>query len=113
MKVLVCGGRAFHNKEAVQSVLDNLYKSRDISLIIHGGARGADKLAGEWAHKVGIACAEYKANWDFYKKAAGPIRNGWMLQFGEPDLVVAFPGGDGTADMVRSARKRMIEVLEL
>jgi hypothetical protein len=35
-----------------------------------------------------------------------------MLEYG-PDLVVAFPGGRGTADMVRRAKAAGCEVLEV
>jgi hypothetical protein len=43
---------------------------------------------------------------------AGPIRKQQMLDEGKPDLVVAFPGGRGTAHMVRIARAAGIEVIE-
>jgi hypothetical protein len=55
----------------------------------------------------------FPAQWDRYGEAAGPIRNAWMLEFGKPDLVVAFPGGRGTADMISKARKAGIEVCEV
>ena len=44
------------------------------------------------------------ADWKQYGRGAGPIRNREMLQYSEPDIVVAFPGGAGTADMIRAAR---------
>jgi len=40
-----------------------------------------------------------------YKNAAGPIRNQWMLKYGKPDLVLALPGGAGTASMIDLASK--------
>ena len=43
-------------------------------------------------------------------KSAGHIRNQVMLDKGKPDVVVAFPGGRGTADMVRRAEGAGIEV---
>jgi hypothetical protein len=54
---------------------------------------------------------ECKAEWKKYGPAAGPIRNQRMLDWG-PDLVVAFSGGKGTADMVRRARAAGVEVIE-
>ncbi len=53
-----------------------------------------------------IVCA---AKWETYGKAAGPIRNREML-LNLPALVVAFPGGKGTADMVRQAERAGIPV---
>ncbi len=54
----------------------------------------------------------FHAEWMKYGKAAGPIRNARMLAEGKPDLVVAFPGGRGTADMLRRVREAGIEVIE-
>jgi hypothetical protein len=55
------------------------------------------------------------ANWDKYGKAAGGIRNQQMLDENEIDTAVAFPGGTGTKDMIKKARKAgictIIEVL--
>ena len=76
-------------------------------------APGADRLARRWAEKRGIHFAEVPALWDFYgRQAAGPLRNVAMA-FLMPDLVVAFPGGSGTASMVQIARQRAIEVIEV
>ena len=44
------------------------------------------------------------AQWTKYGKSAGPIRNAEMLRFGKPQLVVAFPGGDGTENMIGQAK---------
>lgn len=41
------------------------------------------------------------ANWDFYDKAAGPVRNQWMIDWAAPTYAVAFPGGNGTRDMAK------------
>lgn len=107
-KVLVCGGRDYGEADKVEEVLSAL----DPSLIIEGGARGADSLARLWATKNGVHVCTVNALWDFYGKRAGPIRNSAMLAL-KPDLVVAFPGGRGTADMVAQAREAGIEVLEV
>jgi hypothetical protein len=72
-------------------------------VLIEGGARGADRLAREWAKAHGVTVETYEAEWQRYGRGAGPIRNDTMIRDGDPDLVVAFPGGSGTADMVRRA----------
>lgn len=46
-------------------------------------------------------------------KAAGPIRNQHMIDTAKPDLVVSFPGGAGTADMVRRAKAAGVRVIEV
>src|SRR5690606_26793755 len=90
-------------------VLDGL---REVSLLIHGDARGADRLGGEWAKVRGVQEVKCPANWDAHGKSAGYRRNSAMLLL-KPDLVVAFPGGAGTASMVRMAKNNYIEVVEI
>lgn len=113
MKVLVCGGRNFNDMEAVLNALDTLHRGDPITEIAHGGAKGADKLSGVWAHANRIPCRIYPANWGRDGNAAGPIRNVFMLKDFTPDLVVAFPGGKGTAHMVKIARKAGRKVIEV
>jgi predicted Rossmann-fold nucleotide-binding protein len=113
MRVLVCGGRTYSDRDALARVLAELRHTRGITLLIAGGARGADTLAEEWAKSQGIACEVYQADWNGLGRTAGPIRNQRMLDGGRPELVVAFPGGRGTADMVRRARAAGVETLEV
>ena len=113
MRILVCGGREFTDDQMLSERLNDLHGEREITLVIAGGARGADTLAAEWATAQGIPCEVYLADWEGLGRKAGPIRNQRMLDEGEPDLVVAFPGGRGTADMVRRARSAGLEVLEI
>jgi hypothetical protein len=117
MKVLVCGGRDFDNIDAVAIALKD-FKPESILApsehrIIHGGASGADQLADRWASVYGVPVRVYPAHWERDGRAAGPIRNQRMLDEGKPDLVIAFPGGRGTADMVRRAKKAGVEVREI
>ena len=92
MRVLVCGGRGYHDRQTVFRILDEISETCDPVYVIHGGASGADAYADLWALRRRQPCARYPANWNRYGKAAGPIRNEWMLNRGRPDLVVAFPG---------------------
>lgn len=113
MRILICGGRDFNDKRIFNTqmnCLDEIYK---ITEICEGGAKGADTLARDWALANEIACATYHANWSLYGQAAGPIRNQQMLDSFKPDLVVAFPGGRGTAHMVSIAKKAHIRVQEV
>jgi hypothetical protein len=103
--VVVTGGRDFTDREFVSEVLTCAAPTH----LIHGCARGADTLCGNWAKRRGIPCIEVPANWKAHGKAAGPLRNGWMLDL-NPIGLVAFPGGRGTADMIRQAQARGIKV---
>jgi hypothetical protein len=112
MRVLVCGGRTFDDWERLAGVLDGL-ESMQASVIIHGAAPGADTLAGRWAELRQVPVEAFPADWEKHGRAAGPIRNARMLAEGKPDLVVAFPGGRGTANMCKQARAAGVEVLEV
>jgi hypothetical protein len=84
-----------------------------IDVLIEGEAPGADTLAREWATEQGIPVERYPADWNRHGKAAGPIRNRRMLVEGKPDLVVAFPGGRGTANMISQAEAAGVKVLKV
>jgi len=111
VRVLVCGGRDYHDIRSVFTSLDGLVPQP--TFVMHGGANGADACAGEWSHRRRVECRVYQADWNKHGRAAGPIRNQKMLDHGKPDLVVAFPGGIGTADMVRRAKAAGVRVLEV
>lgn len=114
-RVLVCGGRDFSDRDYAFSVLDGYYDlyGRAICALIHGDAPGADQIGDAWARRHDIPVLRYPALWKIHGRAAGPIRNQQMLDEGYPDVVFAFPGGRGTADMVRRARAQNVEVVLL
>lgn len=107
MRVLVCGGRDFSKKNLLYNTLDQY----NITELCHGGARGADSLADQWAQDNNIPQVIFPANWKKYGKKAGPYRNYKMLQEFDPDLIIAFPGGAGTGHMVRISREAGKEVV--
>lgn len=108
MRLLVCGGRDFTDRDWLYSVLDDIKPA----VVIHGAAPGADTLAGDWAKERGVPVEAYPADWDKHGRAAGPIRNSRMLREGKPDLVLAFPGGRGTANMVKQAGQAGVGVMK-
>lgn len=109
MKLLVCGGRDFNDERAIFAALDAIHANRTVTLLIAGGAAGADALAEDWAVARGIPTSIHPAQWAKHGKSAGPIRNREMLAL-KPDGVVAFPGGRGTADCIRAATELGITV---
>lgn len=113
-RVLVTGGRDYADYAAVEAALAEFDLDHYIELpvLVHGAARGADSLAAQAAEFLGMPIEAHPANWRKYGKAAGAIRNQEMLDTGV-DIVLAFPGGTGTADMIRRARKAGVEVREV
>ncbi len=114
MRVLVCGGRDGLDPDYVEETLDRLLAARGpIERLIHGDARGVDRTAGKWARDNGILEWEFLPEWHRVEPSDGVSRNQWMISNGAPDLVVAFPGGIGTANMIETAKAARIEVLEI
>jgi hypothetical protein len=112
-RVLVCGGRDFEDRVLFDRIMGGMARPGEKLFIIAGGARGADYMAESWAKAKGHEFQEYRADWPQHGKAAGPIRNQQMLDEGRPDLVVAFPGGAGTADMVARAKNDGVQVIRI
>jgi hypothetical protein len=114
MKVLVCGGRDWRDADFIASTLDRLHAARGpFERLIHGGARGVDRLAGKWAREHGVLEWDFLPEWHRARAQDGLTRNQRMIVEGSPDLVIAFSGGRGTADMVERARGARIEVIEI
>jgi hypothetical protein len=93
--------------------LDRLHQERCVSIVIHGDADGADHLSAAWAESRSVPVKAFPADWATYRRAAGPIRNKQMLDQRVPDLVVAIPGGRGTANMVLQSRNAGVAIIEV
>lgn len=111
MIVAVTGGRGYRDAATVARELDAL---GPLSLLVHGDASGADRLARDWARRRGVQVQPCPAAWrdrdGVRDLAAGFKRNQAMLDQWRPALVLAFPGGRGTADMVARARRAGVPV---
>lgn len=79
--------------------------------LVAGDASGADELAIFWAQTRKISHARCYADWNAHGKAAGPIRNRFMLEHFKPERLYAFAGGRGTKNCVSIANKLGIEVI--
>lgn len=132
-RLLVCGGRMYGRiprdvpmedlsdamknaaieRQYLRTALDKVKEKLELEVLIEGGAKGADELAGKWADENTVEHLTFLADWNKHGKAAGFIRNQQMLDEGKPTLVVAFPGGEGTKDMIKRAKKAGIVVYEI
>ncbi len=113
MKVLVCGGRSFDDADFIFRELDRLHARYTFATLIEGDARGVDRIAGEWSRSRNIRLIEFPADWKNEGRHAALIRNERMLREGEPDLVIAFPGGNGTWHTCSQAEKLGIPVVRI
>ena len=104
--------------ERIASALLQRSGGRAVHLLLHGGARGADQAIGRAAHQLGWRVQSLAAEWRRFGRCAGPIRNRQLLEqalleaqahtspaFSASVLVIAFPGGPGTASLVQQARR--------
>ena len=112
MIVIVTGGRSYANVEKLNTVFDELHSKEPISLLIEGGAQGADRLARNWAVNNNVSYLTVHARWNQFGKSAGFIRNQAMIEM-RHDIVIAFPGGKGTAGMVKLARNKGSKLMEV
>ena len=82
----------------------------EITAIISGTARGADRLGERYAKEFGIELSKKPADWDKYSKAAGYIRNTEMAK--EADALIAFWDGNsrGTMRMIKIAKGKNLKI---
>jgi YspA, cpYpsA-related SLOG family len=114
--VLVTGGRDYSDADKIFEVLDSYHPD----FLIEGGAMGVDALSKSWAEDRGIHYASVPALWNKHGRVAGPMRNGVMVamsktfaSIGIEVLVIAFPGGTGTANCVSQAKLAGLDVIEV
>lgn len=112
MNIIVCGGRDYTDRTMLEKVM---YTFTDNPVHVATGecSTGADAMVKEWAakHSYMRGYTGFPARWSKHGLAAGPIRNTQMLDEFKPDIVVAFPGGKGTEDMITKARAAGVTVL--
>lgn len=128
MRVLVTGSRQLLDQGRVYRELDILFltaqKNGDAEfIVVHGGAPGADSLAGQWVHDnrgekpLSPQIEVHPAEWNRYgRHLAGGIRNAKMVGLGA-DIVLAFfqPGAEnrGTTNCANQARLAGLRVKEV
>jgi hypothetical protein len=107
MKVAVIGSRSFNDYELLRQTLSKL----EITLVVSGGAKGADSLGEEYANANNIPTKIFLPDWDKYGKSAGMLRNSDIIN--EAEIVVAFWDGEskGCKDAIAKANKLNKKVL--
>lgn len=107
MKVAVIGSRSFNDYEKLKDTLSKI----DVSLLVSGGANGADKLGEQYANENNIPTKIFLPDWKKHGKAAGFLRNTDIIN--EAELVVAFwdQQSNGTRDSIQKAEKQGKKVM--
>lgn len=109
MRVIVCGGRNFQDREFCFEKLDEIIGQLDNVEIVSGHAKGADTFGEEYALKNSLKVSVFKPDWKKYGRGAGPVRNKEMYKYALEDepMVIAFWDGEskGTKSMIDIATK--------
>lgn len=105
MRLPNTGGRDFADRNMMRRVLDKLNQQHGFTLLFHGDAQGAERMSGERATQRGIETLVCPADWKTHGRAAGSIRNRYMLTK-SPETVVAFPAGGGRPTLWALLRMR-------
>jgi hypothetical protein len=106
---IIAGGRDYHLGPKERRWLDGINAAKTITMVVSGGAPGADTGGEVWADRRKIEVNRFPADWKKHGKAAGPLRNEAMLEWVRderarrghraPSLLILFPGGKGTANI--------------
>lgn len=111
LRVIVCGGCDFSDWAGGLKELDRIDRERGpIAMVVHGNASGADSVGATWARTNKRQVWPFPAEWAKYGASAGPRRNKQMLGSGAT-IVIAFPGGKGTRNMVKQAQSAGLEII--
>lgn len=100
MKLAFSGSREITNRAIIQEIIANIPGKEHITEIVHGGARGVDRIAadiceGIWPVKV------FPADWRTHGPKAGPIRNAEMAAYADVLVAIMIEGGSrGTQNMI-------------
>jgi len=89
MNIAVIGSRTFDDYDLLVKVLDPYLLS--VTRIVSGGAKGADKLAEQYAKANNLDILVFVPDWQALGKRAGFLRNIKIID--NCDLVVAFWDG--------------------
>ena len=105
--LIVAGSRSFADSDRLFADLDRLLALRlpeGVEIVCGGCPRGADAAAVAYARSRGLALRVFPAQWAYFGRAAGPLRNEEMAAYG--DALVAYWDGmsPGTKSMIRYAR---------
>jgi hypothetical protein len=111
MRVIVSGGRNCDDISFVEAELSKLHHRAPIDVVIHGCTGAHAGALEHWARSHGIAIVRYPPNWERFGHRGESLRNIFMLEDSRADLVVAFPGGECTSDLVQRAVNAGLAVL--
>lgn len=109
MKIIIAGGRDYLPNEEEKETVKNILKENQVTGIVSGCATGVDTWAIDLGSELELSIDLFPADWKQHGRSAGPIRNGLMAQYA--DMLIAFPGGRGTDNMIKQATEKGLKVV--
>lgn len=107
MRLIIAGGRDQRLTKNDREWLDAL---EGVTEVVSGNCRGIDYDGEQWARSHDVKVKLFLADWDAYGRAAGPIRNRQMAEYG--DALAVFPGGRGTNNMLACAQDAVLVIYD-
>ncbi len=109
MKVIIAGSRKL--PFAVERVRHALSAScLSVTEIVHGASGLVDWAADSEAKLYGCPSKPFPANWNLYKRSAGPRRNKEMAEYAEALIAIWDGESKGTANMISQAKELGLKV---
>lgn len=107
MKLIIAGGRDQEQVmlQALAKSIEELGFGDQVTEVVSGGATGADALGESWADWWGIPVTKFLPDWASQGKAAGPIRNRQMAEYGDVLILIWDGKSRGSASMKREMEK--------
>ncbi|WP_071799452.1 DUF2493 domain-containing protein [Natronohydrobacter thiooxidans] len=112
MRLILAGGRHLDDVALIRRALARAHALRPVTVLIHGGNGALGITAEDWAREMRLHVLRYPANWREFGKRAEAIRNAFMLEDSRPDMLLALPGGNDTADLVANALRARLPVID-
>lgn len=104
MKLIIAGSRNIDDYDLVNKAVEES-EYENICCVISGTAKGVDKLGEQWADKHNVCVLRMPADWNTYKKAAGPIRNAEMAKVADAAVIIWDGESRGTLNMIENMKK--------
>lgn len=114
-RILITGSRDWIDRDVIFDALREQFELHGPFVLVHGDARGADRMAAEIVSSYGHGCRieSHPAEWrpyGIYNPQAGLLRNTQMIALGA-DVCLAFirSGSRGATDCASRAEAAGIE----
>ncbi|MEN6554619.1 MAG: DUF2493 domain-containing protein [Methanobacterium sp.] len=108
MRTIIAGGRDFVSYDLLKKAVTEC--GWRPTVVISGGAKGADFLGERWAKENNVPCEVFPADWNKYGRKAGPIRNIQMAENAEALIALWDGESRGTKHMIDTATRKGLKV---